>query len=229
MANGGSKPKICEGDMAATLRTLHSLSQDLDLFRSPSMKILRAAIQPLIEEQLKRCKSGKDTASAGQVAGKKRTKDPGPPIAEGRDVEESSAKIRFGSKVSLISTSCKPPPYTAHRHQVCEALRDKRWSDALNSLEGMMRQREVRSHFPPPARPACPQTTPSSHAARTIRPPAAGAQAGRGAALGARLRRVRRRPAPLARHRLRPPPRRGHHRPDRCFPFRERAPFRPFV
>jgi hypothetical protein len=103
MANGGSKPKICENDLAATLRTLHSLSQDLDLFRSPSMKILRTAIQPLIEDQLKRCKASKDSASAGQVVGKKRTKDPGPPTAESREAEESSVKIRFGSKVVLIS------------------------------------------------------------------------------------------------------------------------------
>jgi hypothetical protein len=141
IVNNGPTSKISESDMAATLRTLHTLSQDLELFRSPSIRMLRAAIQPLVEEQIKRSKMGKESVPAGQVSGKKRTKDPGPP--EIRDSEESSAKIRFGSKV------CRPMLSTCRlldrREQVCEALRDKRWSDALTAIEGMRRQREVLS------------------------------------------------------------------------------------
>ena len=94
--NNKQLPKIPENDLAATLRTLHFLGENLDLFRSPAMKILRSAMQPFVEEQLKRSKAGKESNSIGNLSGKKRTKDPGPPVNESDD---HINKIRFGSKV----------------------------------------------------------------------------------------------------------------------------------
>ena len=143
IVNGASTTKIInESDMAATLRTLHTLSEDMALFRSPSMKILRTAIQPLVEEQIKRSKVSKDGPVGSNLSGKKRTKDPGPPIAEIHDSEESATKLRFGSKVAI--SPCVTDVSIERMRQVCDALRDKRWGDALTALEGMRRQREVR-------------------------------------------------------------------------------------
>ena len=45
VGGGPQRERVSETEMAATLRTLHAVSQDLELFRSPEMKLLRAAVQ----------------------------------------------------------------------------------------------------------------------------------------------------------------------------------------
>ncbi len=67
----------------------------------------------------------------------------------------------------------------------CEARRDKRWSDAINSLECMMRKREDLTHFPLPVRLAGALPLPGPEKIATSRQSTAAACAGWGGGGGA--------------------------------------------